>query len=578
MKVFLSYRREDSKWPTQRLAQTIARSAPETEVFIDIDSIPAGVDFSEHISNAVQSCDLLLVIIGRLWLTASADDGLTRRIDDDDDFVRIEIAEALARGIPVVPVLIDGAEMPSKAELPNEISELALRNAEHVQLRTFDHDVDRLLEKLRIKSRTKQGGRLAGFLSGSNTLALAAFAGISILVMAAIYWGLSSSTAEQGHTPQGSTFTSTKGTEPIVTDQETLEIMRQCDALAGHHLDRTLPRDIDGKTISEVREDPLAAQETCTKAVDAVPNSPRMHLNLSRAYFAGSEPNAGLEHVRRSAELGSLRALMSVGLRHVDGEAQAGQDFDLARDYFERADRRGEATARSALSRFAAAGVREPIDLEKAYRIGFKAAEEGYNRSRYNTGVRLANGIGVERDEELARSYFITSIVNPSITPLAHTQLGWMAENGIGGVPVNHGRALEHYQDGRKFGHRLASLALAKYYIDGEHVQRNIELGKQYLEEALRKDFYSIREDAFWVYEPNPHFDALTRAAAREIRNVSLATNDAELGDLVARLKSEYESRRIPIHEQIRCSDPQDRKSIAWCVGYWEDKPVKPLE
>lgn len=95
---------------------------------MDIDNIPFGVDFRNHISSAVSECEVLLVLIGDDWLTSVLPDGV-RRIDAPDDFVRIEIEAALQRGIPVVPVLTSNVRVPSASELPDTLRPLAFCNA-----------------------------------------------------------------------------------------------------------------------------------------------------------------------------------------------------------------------------------------------------------------------------------------------------------------------------------------------------------------------------------------------------------------------------------------------------------------
>ena len=84
---------------------------------MDVDSIPPGVDFAEAIQRAVSGCDDLLALIGRQWTTLADEQG-HRRLDDPDDFVVLEVQAALDRNIPVIPVLVDGAVMPQRRELP----------------------------------------------------------------------------------------------------------------------------------------------------------------------------------------------------------------------------------------------------------------------------------------------------------------------------------------------------------------------------------------------------------------------------------------------------------------------------
>src|SRR5215467_13810316 len=116
-RIFLSYRRDDSGGYTGRLYDRLSQHFGRDNLFMDVDTIALGLDFVEVIQDAVGVCDVLLAVIGRQWLT-SADARGYRRLDNPEDFVRIEIMAALARNIRVIPVLVGGASMPRSTELP----------------------------------------------------------------------------------------------------------------------------------------------------------------------------------------------------------------------------------------------------------------------------------------------------------------------------------------------------------------------------------------------------------------------------------------------------------------------------
>ena len=98
------------------------------EVFKDIDSIELGEDWVEAITGAVASCDVMLALIGDEWLRSPTRTG-SRRLDDPSDFVRVEIETALKRDVRVIPILVDGAQMPRAAELPPGLAPLVRRQA-----------------------------------------------------------------------------------------------------------------------------------------------------------------------------------------------------------------------------------------------------------------------------------------------------------------------------------------------------------------------------------------------------------------------------------------------------------------
>jgi TIR domain len=143
-RVFISYRRQESSGLAGRLYDRLAARFGDDRVFMDVDTIALGVDFAEVISQAVSSCEVLLAVIGPRWLTVTDEDG-RRRLDDPDDLVRVEIAAALERDIRVIPVLVEGAVMPSRQQLPEVLAGLARRNALSVRHESFRADAERLL-------------------------------------------------------------------------------------------------------------------------------------------------------------------------------------------------------------------------------------------------------------------------------------------------------------------------------------------------------------------------------------------------------------------------------------------------
>jgi len=144
VRVFISYRREDSAgeagWLYDRLR---TRYSPES-VFMDVARIEPGADFGEAIGNAVGVCNVMLAVIGRKWPGAGGPAG-QRRIDDPNDFVRLEIAAALKRRIAVIPLLVNGAAKPAKDGLPPDLAELARAPAMELKEASWDQDVARLI-------------------------------------------------------------------------------------------------------------------------------------------------------------------------------------------------------------------------------------------------------------------------------------------------------------------------------------------------------------------------------------------------------------------------------------------------
>ncbi len=147
-KLFISYRRDDSAGHAGRLRDRLEREFGRDLLFMDVDAIPLGLNFIKVLRDEVAKCDVLLAVIGPNWATILDKNG-KRRLDDKNDFVRIEIATALTRDIPVIPVLLDNAELPKPEQLPPDLEELSVRNGIYVRHASFHGDMDRLIAGLR---------------------------------------------------------------------------------------------------------------------------------------------------------------------------------------------------------------------------------------------------------------------------------------------------------------------------------------------------------------------------------------------------------------------------------------------
>ena len=160
-RIFISYRREETAYPAGWLFDRLAHHFDGGQVFKDVDSIQPGDDFVEVIATAVGSCDVLLALIGAEWLTITDEHG-KRRLDNPDDFVRLEIEAALTRGVRVIPILLAGAKMPRAQELPASLAKLVRRQALELSPARFDSDTSRLLRVLDRTLAEVQGPPAAG--------------------------------------------------------------------------------------------------------------------------------------------------------------------------------------------------------------------------------------------------------------------------------------------------------------------------------------------------------------------------------------------------------------------------------
>ena len=145
--IFIGYRRDDSAGHARALFDRLRAHFGADLVFMDVTDIEPGMDFTEVLDKAIGSCDVLLAVIGREWLTATDTSG-SRRLDNQHDFVRLEMTTALRRKIPVIPVLVQNAVMPSASLLPAEIAALATRQSVELRDTRWDADVMDLIKAL----------------------------------------------------------------------------------------------------------------------------------------------------------------------------------------------------------------------------------------------------------------------------------------------------------------------------------------------------------------------------------------------------------------------------------------------
>ncbi len=147
-RIFINYRRQDSEGYVGRLYDHLSQHFGRGDIFMDVDNIQPGADFVTALENAVASCDILLAIIGPQW-SSITDQAGKRRLEQQDDFVRIELATALRTNKRVIPVLVGQARMPPSEELPDELMALVRRNAIEVSHQRFGYDVERLVSAIK---------------------------------------------------------------------------------------------------------------------------------------------------------------------------------------------------------------------------------------------------------------------------------------------------------------------------------------------------------------------------------------------------------------------------------------------
>ena len=231
MKIFISYRRDDSSGYAGRLFDHLSAHFGPQHIFMDIDNIEPGEDFRKAIESAVGTCDVVLVMIGRRWVNA-ADPAGQRRLDDPRDWVRVEIATALANPkVRVIPVLVQGAPMPGAHELPEELKELAWRNAIELSDNRFQYDANRLIRLIERLGLQPAARPIAGGKSriGNTTLwlALLTVTVLAVLLASPLLRQLLVRTPSPTDTPPVGSSPNPTGSTPSTTANEgELPLMR----------------------------------------------------------------------------------------------------------------------------------------------------------------------------------------------------------------------------------------------------------------------------------------------------------------------------------------------------------------
>lgn len=180
--VFISYRREDSSGYAGRLFDILSGHFGRQNTFMDLDTIQGGDDFAVVIEQKISTSDVLVAVIGVHWLTIADEQG-KRRLDNPRDFVRLEIASALKRGIRVIPVLVGGAVMPRAEDLPPDLSPLSERQAIEVRDTHFHSDAEQLIG---ILHEALHGGRFRFSNLNGKYLVAALAVGIIIAIVVGV--------------------------------------------------------------------------------------------------------------------------------------------------------------------------------------------------------------------------------------------------------------------------------------------------------------------------------------------------------------------------------------------------------
>ena len=219
--IFISYRRADSGGETGRLVDLMLQHFNADQIFMDVENLEPGMDFTEALVKNLKKCHVMLVMIGRHWLGEKNEAGLNR-MQLEDDWVRREIETALKRNIRVIPVLVDDGVLPNKSSIPESMHPLLNRQTHTIYHATFRDDAERLIEVLKRIGITGKHEKVVDEKQGPkpNWLKLA---GITVLVFAA-GWAIWNWVNKTPDTPPGKANITLPDTATVVTVPGTIGV------------------------------------------------------------------------------------------------------------------------------------------------------------------------------------------------------------------------------------------------------------------------------------------------------------------------------------------------------------------
>jgi TPR repeat protein len=512
-KIFISYRRDDSAGTAGRLHDRLAEKFGHSNLFIDVDNMPAGTDFVEYLGKQVAICDIFLCAIGPHWLDNKDDEG-RRRLDQPDDFVRVEIAEALKRKIPVIPVLIDGARVPKARELPDDLAPLTRRQAVELRNSQFGRDADALTQQIRAILREKHpepSHLVVASILGGVALLVVGSVGLYRAGIVSVPWIHSgtntpitkelpnrevvSDSDGRKSKPQASSAPSTDVTEALhsaspssaaqtrIAEAPRADPVTDCDWLAAFPTDAQRPKIVPGAWMEQI--DVSRALPACNEAVNKFPDVARFSYELGRVLIAAKDYPASHVQLERAASLGSTSALAGIGYLFAAGLGVP-QDYAEAKRWYDKAVVAGNATAMTNIGVLYHDGHGVTQDYAEARRWYERAAAAGDPAALSNIGNQYRDGKGVQQDYVEARHWYEKAAM--ANIPAAMNSIGTLYRDGKG-VPQDYQEAKRWYEKAAAAGNSQAMTSIGLLYNNGQGVTQDYAEAKRWYEKAASAGF-----------------------------------------------------------------------------------------
>lgn len=439
-KLFISYRRNDTAAHAGRLYDRLSTHFGRDQLFMDVDGIEPGQDFTQVIAATLRDCDAVIVLIGPRWLLEHDGAG-ARRIDQTDDFVHLEVAQALASTRRVIPVLVGGARMPSERELPPPLAPLARRHA--LEIRdgaAFHRDVEPLIAAVERPLAARAVAPGTADVADTEVRA--------------------TSEPQPAFTPRSAP--ATESTPPASISEATLTPQR---ALAAAGLAAAIG--LAGWWGLVYRAAPVKLNSAAEISAAPAPQvAPQPALNLPPPVTPRQEATPAQAGVLGSGQPVSSAVLpgaesLSAGYNSLYGNSVPKNAAEALRQ-FRIAAGLGNAEAVGAVGYMLEHGQGARANLREALRFYQQAAQAGDAMAQNNLASHYLEGRGVAKNFSLALDWYRKSAAQSNV--LAQSNLGLVYENGWG-VKRDSPAAIRWYQLAAKQGDKDA-FASAQRLID----------------------------------------------------------------------------------------------------------------
>lgn len=450
-RIALSYRRADSAAIAGRIFDRLTQHYGANSIFMDIDSIPFGMDFRSHIRKTLLDTDIVVVIVGRAWRGLRPDG--SARIEQESDVVRIEVETALQRGVPVIPVLVDGATMPTSSELPPSLLDFSFRNAAEVDAgRDFHPHVDRLIRSMDrlLEMKVEAAGassiaRIQHFTPAQPAQMLPATPQPALVTT-------KRTAAEVAEAPPPAMIVERTAPPAAAATPQRRPYRRwlvPMTALGGLAVGLaallwvgtrapgpqppTMATNAPGSRSTPQTPPPVnqtsPAAPSSTPAPNASAPSPAVPLPVptpsqlpagASASAPSISPQENLERGKHAEELGQYASALELYRQAANGGSRAAQyrigrlyengwgvaqNYSEAQQWFRKAADQGLPEAEYEVAYAFRNGLGQQKDLSAALEWYLKAADHGYSPAQYAVGLIYADGVGTHPDLDKARQW-----------------------------------------------------------------------------------------------------------------------------------------------------------------------------